>query len=93
MRGFHEFIIQKSGVCQQFVQLLLHSHHIVGMAMPDVGNIVDTVQSFLPIFFINVLPSGEGYFERALPVGDRHHRVQKLHPLLENSLNLFIIGA
>ena len=59
--------------------------------MPDMRDIVDAVENFVPIFFIKKLPLGIENFQRVFSVVSCKHGVESLFSLFHNAINLLLV--
>ena len=64
----HQFVIQKSRICQEFLILSIHSHDIVWVTMTDMRNVVNAIKNFAPVFLIKVLTFCIQNFKRIVSI-------------------------
>jgi hypothetical protein len=89
--GGHELVIEETGVGQKTGVLGVHLHDVVGVAVADVGDVVDAVEDLVAVLFVEVLPLGVVQFEGVVGVGERHHWVQGLLSLIDDRLDFICI--
>jgi len=89
--GGHELIIEEAGIGQEARVLGVEAHDVVGVAVADVGDVVDAVQHLAPVLLVEVLAPRVEQLQRAARIGQSHHRVQDLPPLGDYRIDLFCI--
>lgn len=91
LSGRHELIVQETGIGQKTGILGVEPHDVVGVAVADVGDVVDAVQHLVSVLFVEVLTLGVEQLERATRIGKSHHRVQGLPSLGDYRMHFFCI--